>query len=88
MLLTTGTGVTNFITPACAPEPARSGEPTSSGWVDVPRGTNRNAATMTLQMESYETFQKISQTGGWRGMAVLRNDMMKRGQLELTKYSI
>jgi hypothetical protein len=64
MLLTTGTGVTSFIKPAYAPEPARLGEPTLSGWADVPRGTNRNAGTMTLQMESYETLQKISQTVG------------------------
>ena len=117
MLLTTGTGLTNFITPVYAPEPARLGGPTLSGvwksndggayymsqngnvlwwigmsggndgrtysnvfkgtitygnpytiageWTDVPRGTNRNAGTMTLQMESYETLQKISQTGGF-----------------------
>ena len=64
MLLPTGTGATNFITPAYDPEPARLGEPTLSGWADVPRGTNRNAETMTLQMESYETLQKISRTGG------------------------
>jgi hypothetical protein len=34
-------------------------------WVDVPRGTNMGAGTMTLQMESYTTFQKISQSGGF-----------------------
>ena len=38
VLLTTGTGVTNFITPAYAPEPARLDEPTLSGW----RCTQRN----------------------------------------------
>jgi hypothetical protein len=118
LLLITGIGATNFISPAYAPEPAQLGSPTLSGvwksndggtyylnqienilwwigmsggndgrtysnvfkgtitygtypytivgeWADVPRGTNRNAGTMTLQMESYETLQKISQTGGF-----------------------
>ncbi len=34
-------------------------------WADVPRGTNRNAGTMTLKMESDGTLLKISQTGGF-----------------------
>jgi hypothetical protein len=34
-------------------------------WANVPRGTNRNAGTMTLKMESDGTLLKISQTGGF-----------------------
>ena len=116
LLLITGIGATNFITPAYAPEPAQLPQPTLSGvwksndggtyylsqnedilwwigmsggndgltysnvfkgtldlpkgtiageWSDVPRGTNRNAGTMTLQMSDYNSLVKISQTGGF-----------------------
>ena len=124
LLLITGIGATNFITPAYAQKPETGfkpdryspGKPTLSGvwksndggtyylsqignilwwtgmsggndgrtysnvfkgtldlskgtiageWSDVPRGTNRNAGTMTLQMANYDTLVKISQTGGF-----------------------